>query len=230
MTTEFAVKLPVYGQSSDARFDHCISVAQASEAAGFSTVYVIDHLRLPPERLLGKTTADPARPYFIDAWCTLAAVAACTKTIRIGPQVTPIGLRHPIFIAKWGATVDRISNGRLRLGIGLGHQEVEYVSHGLAFPPFRARYDGMLEGIEIIRRLWSEEEPISYEGKYYSMQDVAFWPKPIQAQVPIWFGGASPSIRHAVALTGDGWFPAAPQHGGFGAEGATDLSGQSRDD
>ena len=215
MAVDFAFKLNVHGQRIDTPFERYLDLACAAEAAGFSGVYVIDHLLLPSPRLVGITDADPSRPYFLDCWCTLAAVAARTTKIRIGSQVTPIGLRHPVFIAKWGATVDRISNGRLSLGVGLGHQEVEYVSHGFPYPPFKERFERMMEGVEIIRRLWTEETPVTYEGKHYSVRDVNFWPKPVQSPPPIWFGGTSPSIRRGVARLGDGWSPAAPQLGGF---------------
>jgi probable F420-dependent oxidoreductase len=212
---EFAFKLNVHGQRLDTPFERYLDLACNAEAAGFCAVYVIDHLLLPSDRLVGITDADPSRPYFLDCWCTLAAVAARTRKIRIGPQVTPIGLRHPVFVAKWGATVDRISNGRLSLGVGLGHQEVEYVSHGLPYPPFKERFERMMEGVEIIRRLWTDETPVTYEGKHYSVKDVSFWPKPVQSPPPIFFGGTSPSIRRGVARLGDGWSPAAPQLGGF---------------
>ena len=215
MSAEFAFKLNVHGQRMDTPFERYIDLVCHAEAAGFCAVYVIDHLLLPSPRLVGITEADPSRPYFLDGWCTLAALAARTRKIRIGPQVTPIGLRHPVFVAKWGATVDRISNGRLSLGVGLGHQEVEYVSHGFPYPPFKERYERMMEGVEIIRRLWTEETSVTYEGKHYSVKDVNFWPKPVQSPPPIWFGGTSPSIRRGVARLGDGWSPAAPQLGGF---------------
>ena len=215
MPVNFAFKLNVHGQRLDTPFERYLDLACSAEAAGFSAVYVIDHLLLPSDRLVGITGAEPSRPYFLDCWCTLAAVAARTRTIRLGPQVTPIGLRHPVFVAKWGATVDRVSNGRLSLGVGLGHQEVEYVSHGFPYPPFKERFEGMMEGVEIIRRLWTEETPVTYKGKHYSVQDVSFWPKPVQSPPPIFFGGTSPSIRRGVARLGDGWSPAAPQLGGF---------------
>jgi probable F420-dependent oxidoreductase len=216
---EFAFKLPMYGQAAETPFSVYIELAQLAEAAGFTTAYVIDHLRLPSKRLIGKTTADADKPYFLDPWTTLAAVAACTSTIRLGPQVTPIGLRHPVFVAKWGATIDRISNGRFVLGVGLGHQREEYESHGFPFPPFQERYERLGEGIDLIRRLWTEDDPVTFDGAHYQVTDVPFWPKPIQARVPIWFGGASERIQHAVARQGDGWFPAAPQSGGLGTDG-----------
>lgn len=215
MAVDFSFKLNVHGQRIDTPFERYLDLARSAEAAGFLAVYVIDHLLLPASRLVGITDADPSKPYFLDCWCTLAALAAATKKIRIGPQVTPIGLRHPVFVAKWGATVDRISNGRLSLGVGLGHQEVEYVSHGFPYPSFKERFERMMEGVEIIRRLWTEEAPVTYEGKHYTVKDVSFWPKPVQSPPPIWFGGTSPSIRRGVAQLGDGWSPAAPQLGGF---------------
>jgi probable F420-dependent oxidoreductase len=212
-----ALKLPMYAQDPNAEFHHVIDLAREAEAHDFTAAYVIDHLLLPTARLVGKTDADLTRPYHIDAWPTLAAVAASTTKIRIGPQVTPIGLRHPVFVAKWGATIDRISNGRFVLGVGVGHQELEYVSLGFPFPPFPERLARLVEGIGVIRRLWESEEPVTYQGDHYTITDVPFWPKPIQAHVPIWFGGTSPAIQRTAAKLGDGWFPAAPQTGGMGA-------------
>ena len=142
MSVSLAIKLPMYAQDYDAPFHHVIDLAIEAEAAGFTAGYVIDHLLLPSARLVGKTDADLSRPYHIDAWPTLAAVAARTTTLRIGPQVTPVGLRHPVFLAKWGAAIDRISNGRFTLGVGVGHQELEYVSLGFPFPPFKERMSG----------------------------------------------------------------------------------------
>ena len=230
MGIEFALKLPIHGQAAGTPFAALAKLAIAAEEAGFSSIYTIDHLLLPPPRLLGFNNADPTRPYFTDGWCSLAAIAALTSRIRIGPQVTPIGLRHPVFVAKWGATVDRISNGRLRLGVGLGHQEVEYTSHGFPYPGFREQFYRMTEGIEIIRRLWTDEEPVTYEGTHYTVRDVRFWPKPTQPTVPIWYGGTSPSIRRGVAALGDGWFPAAPQLGGFGPDFFRDSIAEIRHD
>ena len=212
----FSFKLNVHGQRPGTPFQTFLDEACLAEDLGFHGVYVIDHMYLPTDRLAGYTNADPEVPYFLDCWTTLAAVATVTKRVRLGPQVTPIGLRHPAFVAKWGATVDQISAGRLDLGVGLGHQEVEYSSYGFDYPPFKARYQRMLEGVEIIHRLWTEREPLTFEGNHYQIRDVSFWPKPVQnPRPPFWFGGTSPSIQRAVARWGDGWAPAAPQAGGL---------------
>jgi alkanesulfonate monooxygenase SsuD/methylene tetrahydromethanopterin reductase-like flavin-dependent oxidoreductase (luciferase family) len=212
-----AIKLPMYAQDPDAPFDALLTVAQEAEDAGFVAAYVIDHLLLPTARVYGKTSADLTRPYHIDAWPTMAAIAARTSRIIIGPQVTPIGLRHPVFVAKWGAAIDRISKGRFRLGVGVGHQELEYRALGFPFPPFPERLARLVEGVELIRLLWEQEEPVTFKGTHYQVEDVPFWPKPVQDRVEIWFGGTSPAIQRTTAAIGDGWFPAAPQTGGLDA-------------
>jgi probable F420-dependent oxidoreductase len=222
----------MYAQDPNAEFHHVIDLAREAEAHDFTSAYVIDHLLLPTARLIGKTSADLSRPYHIDAWPTLAAVAARTSRIRIGPQVTPIGLRHPVFVAKWGATIDRISNGRFTLGVGVGHQKLEYDSLGFPFPPFPERLARLVEGLEVIRQLWESEAPVTYAGEHYQITDTPFWPKPIQARVPIWFGGTSPAIQRTAARFGDGWFPAAPQTGGLTptvfAEGLRSIRDQAQ--
>ena len=213
---KFAFKLNVHGQKIDTPFEKLLGLAKHAEDTGFDGVYVIDHLVLPGSRLSGYTNADPERPYFQDCWTTLAAVAAMTKKVKIGPQVTPIGLRHPGFVAKWGSTIDHISGGRFVLQVGTGHQEIEYRSYGFPFPPFKVRYQGLLEGVRMIRALWTEERPVNFTGEIFQAHNVDFWPKPVQKPCPpIWFGGASERIQRAVAEMGDGWTPAAPQAAGL---------------
>jgi probable F420-dependent oxidoreductase len=213
---KFAFKLNVHGQRLDTPFERLLDLARHAEAVGFDGVYVIDHLLLPGARLAGYTDADPAHPYFQDCWTTLAAIAAVTKRVKIGPQVTPIGLRHPVFVAKWGVTLDHISRGRFLLQVGAGHQEIEYTSYGLPYPPFKIRIERLLEGVRLIRALWSGEGPVDFSGEHYQTRQVDFWPKPVQHPLPpIWFGGASERIQQAVAQLGDGWTPAAPQAAGL---------------
>ena len=212
---KFAYKLSIHGQHPGTQFSKLRDLALHAEEVGFDGVFVVDHLRLPAERLVGYSEAHPDRPYFLDAWTSIAALSEVTSTVRLGPQVTPIGLRHPVFVARWGATVDSISNGRLLLQVGAGHQRVEYESHGLAFPELKARIEALREGVEIIRLLWTSEEPVSYRGEHYVLRDVPFWPKPVQPMPEIWLGGASPGVRRLVADLGDGWSPAAPQRDGL---------------
>jgi alkanesulfonate monooxygenase SsuD/methylene tetrahydromethanopterin reductase-like flavin-dependent oxidoreductase (luciferase family) len=214
-TVRFGFKLSIHGQHTSVRFSDLVRLTQHAEQAGFDGVYVVDHLLLPGSRLAGYTDADPARPYFLDAWTSLAALAAVTSRVRIGPQVTPLGLRHPAMVAKWAMTVDQISQGRLLLQVGAGHQQVEYESFGFPYPGLRERVARLREGIELIRALWSTGGAASYQGEHYLLREVPFWPKPMQLRPEIWLGGSSKWIRELVPQVADGWSPATPQGKGL---------------
>jgi alkanesulfonate monooxygenase SsuD/methylene tetrahydromethanopterin reductase-like flavin-dependent oxidoreductase (luciferase family) len=211
----FGFKLAIHGQRTGVRFSDLVRLTQHAEQAGFDGVYVVDHLLLPGSRLSGYTDADPDRPYFLDAWTSLAALAAVTRRVRLGPQVTPLGLRHPAMVAKWAMTLDQISEGRLLLQVGAGHQRVEYESFGFPYPGLRERVARLREGVALIRALWSGQEPASYQGEHYLLRDVPFWPKPVQPRPEIWLGGSSTLIRSLVAEIADGWAPATPQGKGL---------------
>lgn len=215
---KFGFKLSIHGQHPSVKFGDLVDLSRRAEGAGFDGVFVVDHLLLPGERLEGYTNAPPDQPYFLDAWTSLAAIAQATSTVRVGPQVTPIGLRHPVFVAKWAATVDQISNGRLLLQVGAGHQKVEYHSYGFEYPNLARRTERLREGIQVIRELWETAGTAEYEGEHYVLRDVPFYPKPVQARPEIWLGGASTAVRSLVAEVGDGWSPAAPQGGGLTPE------------
>lgn len=215
---EFAFKLSIHGQRTSTTFADLVELAMFAETLGYDGVYVVDHLLLPGSRLTGYTNAPANRPYFLDAWTALAAIAQATKHVMVGPQVTPIGLRHPAFVAKWAATIDQISAGRLLLQVGAGHQKIEYDSYGFEFPKLATRIERLGEGIRVIRALWESTEPANFSGEHYRLENVPFWPKPIQGRPPIWLGGASPAVRDLVAEQGDGWTPAAPQGSGITAD------------
>jgi probable F420-dependent oxidoreductase len=214
---EFAFKLSIHGQLTTTTFADLVGQAVLAEELGYDGVYVIDHLLLPSTRLAGYTNAPIDQPYFLDAWTSLAAIAQATERVKIGPQVTPIGLRHPAFIAKWAATIDQISDGRMLLQVGAGHQKIEYDSYGLEFPKLATRIAALREGIQVIRALWESDDTASYSGDHYVLRDVPFWPKPVQAKPPIWLGGSSPVVRSVVAELGDGWTPASMQGSGINA-------------
>lgn len=230
---EFAFKLSIHGQLTSTRFSDLVGQAVRAEELGYSGVYVIDHMLLPSSRLSGYTNAPAEQPYFLDAWTTLAALAQATKHVKIGPQVTPVGLRHPAFVAKWAATIDNISDGRMLLQVGAGHQKVEYESYGLEFPKLSTRIARLREGIEVIRALWDSKEPASYAGEHYVLEEVPFWPKPVQSRPPIWLGGSSSTVRSLVASHGDGWTPASMQGSGISPaifdEMYRDIAGQVTD-
>ncbi|MBB5790120.1 LLM class flavin-dependent oxidoreductase [Jiangella mangrovi] len=212
---EFAFKLSIHGQHPGTDFRDLVDLAVFAEEVGFDGVYVIDHLLLPGSRLSGYTNAPADQPYFLDAWVALAAIAQATHRVKVGPQVTPIGLRHPALVARAAATLDQVSGGRLLLQLGAGHQRVEYASYGFEFPTLDDRITRLREGIEVIRALWETDGPASYRGEHYLLDEVPFFPKPVQERPPIWLGGASARILDLVAELADGWSPAAPQGKGI---------------
>jgi probable F420-dependent oxidoreductase len=225
---KFALKLNIYGQELDTPFGLFVDLVREAEDAGFDGAFVVDHLFLPAERYVGYTWSDPERPFFLDAWSTLAALAQATSRIKLGPQVSPITFRHPSLLAKAGMTVDRISEGRLILQLGTGWHRDEHDAYGFPFDEdIGARADALEEAVAVIRGLWESPGPYSYEGKHYTLKDAPFWPKPVQQpSPPIWFGGASRRARRMAATIGDGWSPAMP-HGGVGparyAEGLAEI-------
>ena len=224
----YALKLNIYGQELDTPFDRFLTLARDAESAGFDGAFVVDHLFLPPERYVGYTWSDVEKPYFLDAWAVLPALAQATSRIRLGPQVSPITFRHPSLLAKAGMTVDRISNGRLIMQLGTGWHEEEHIAYGVPWDPdIRRRADALAEAMRVIRGLWTTDGPFSFEGSHYTLREAPFWPKPVQEPAPpIWLGGASRRARRLAATVGDGWSPAMP-HGGVGptvyAEGLGEI-------
>jgi F420-dependent oxidoreductase-like protein len=125
----------------------------------------------------------------LDAWTTLAALAAVTSRVRLGTLVSPATFRHPSVLAKSAVTVDRVSNGRAELGIGAGWLEAEHRAYGFPFADLRTRMDVMAEQMEIIARSFADE-PFSFKGEHYEIEDLDALPKPVQRpRPPIVVGG-----------------------------------------
>jgi F420-dependent oxidoreductase-like protein len=125
----------------------------------------------------------------LDAWATLAALAAVTSRLRLGTLVSPATFRHPSVLAKTVATVDHLSGGRAELGIGAGWLEAEHRAYGFPFAPMRTRMDVMAEQLEIVVRSFADE-PFSFEGEHYKLEDLDARPKPVQRpRPPIVVGG-----------------------------------------
>ncbi|MFQ5860630.1 MAG: LLM class flavin-dependent oxidoreductase, partial [Dehalococcoidia bacterium] len=226
---QFATGPATYGQALETPFRRFIQVAQRIEELGYAGIHTVDHMFLRPDRMLARSV-DLQRPYQAEAFTTLAALAAVTSRVYLGPMVTPLSLRHPSLIAKMGAQIDVISHGRLILGCGTGWGEAEHVSFGLPYQPkFSVRYEQLLEGVQLIKKLWTEDGWVSFQGKHFRLQDAPLWPKPIQKpHPPIWFGGMGPRIRRAVAQVGDGWCPAAPHYEGLPPEHYREMLAEIR--
>jgi F420-dependent oxidoreductase-like protein len=159
-----------------------LALAAAAEDAGLEALFRSDHylsLEAPTERAS------------LDAWTTLAALAARTSRIRLGTLVSPATFRHPSVLAKSVATVDHVSGGRVELGLGAGWMELEHRAYGFEFPPAGERVARFAEQLEIVHRLWTEDTT-TFRGRYYTLEECPGLPKPVQRpHPPIVVGGSA---------------------------------------
>lgn len=158
-----------------------VALARDAEAAGWDGFFVWDHLvRRPPWQPI------------VDPWVVLGAIAQATDRLRIGPVVTPLPRRRPAKVARETATLDRLSDGRLVLGVGLGTPDDEYVRFGEDADP-RVRAERLDESLEILAGLWTGET-FTYQGRHHTIDEVRFEPTPVQRpRVPIWVAGRWPT-------------------------------------
>jgi len=183
--------------------------ARAAEAAGFDCFYVPEHTHIPARReaLHPRTgTAElPDDRYLrtLDPWVSLAMAAACTTTIRLGTAVALPAEHDPISLAKTIATLDHLSVGRVRLGVGFGWNTDELADHGV---PTAKRRTVLREYLEAMQALWSQPEA-SYHGQFVSFESSWAWPKPHQQpRVPVALGAAGTETTFAwIARSADGW-------------------------
>ncbi len=169
------------------------AIAAACEEHGVGTLFRSDHyLSVDDRRERGS----------LDAWTTIAALAAITERLRLGTLVSPATFRHPAVLAKSVVTADHVSGGRVELGIGAGWWEGEHEAYGIDLPEVGARMDALEEQMELIRRYW-EEGPFNYEGRHYRAKNLDPLPKPMrQPRLPLILGGRGGprSLRLAAAL------------------------------
>jgi probable F420-dependent oxidoreductase len=183
------------------------AVARSAEECGFESIWMPEHLVLPAE-------IPPSYPYsesgyppissdtpLYDPWVVLGYVAQATDTIRLATNVFVLPLRHPIAVARSVVTVDRLSNGRVTLGIGVGWLEDEFVAMGQSFGDRGKRTDEM---IPLLRRLW-RDDVIEEHGAHFDFGPVKFQPKPRQQTIPIEVGGTTPAALRRAGGLGDGW-------------------------
>ena len=169
-----------------------------AENLGFDSVWVMDHLfntGYIRERLSDK-------PYY-HPMSTLSYLAATTSKVTLGTSVLVLPYHNPVELAKYAATLDQISGGRVALGVGVGAMKEEFDALGISM---RERGSLTNECIDIMKELWSNHLP-SYQSKRWDFSDLYFSPKPSQASIPIWIGGSSPGAIKRTALRGDGWHP-----------------------
>ena len=183
-----------------------LDAAVAADEVGFDSVWLPEHLVLPLQ-MSGQLVPGEEHPpipantpvYDVGSW--LGFVAARTTQIRLGTFVYLLGIRHPFVGARLFATLDKISGGRVEVGVGAGWMTNEWEAAGLDPRTRGARLD---EAIDVCRRLWSEDV-IEHHGEHFPFPPVMFEPKPAQGRLPIVVGGESRRALRRAAEKGDGW-------------------------
>lgn len=176
--------------------------AQAAEDLGYAYIEVPDHVFGASARGDWKPLYNETDP-FHETFAVLAFLAAATKTIGLSSGVLILPQRQTGVVAKQAAEVDILSGGRLRLGIGVGWNHVEYAALGTDWKTRGAR---QAEQVEVMRRLWSGEL-VTFRGRFHDLEKVNIVPPPIQRPIPVWFGGSSDAVVKRAARLGDGWMP-----------------------
>lgn len=178
--------------------------ATTAESVGYDHILAYDHV-------LGANTASRpnwAGPYtseslFHEPLVLFAFLAGITTRLQFASAVLILPQRQTALVAKQAASVDVLSGGRLRLGIGTGWNPVEYEILGENFHNRGVRSE---EQIEVMRRLWAEPA-IEFQGKWHSVPDAGIKPLPPRRRIPVWLGGGAPAVLDRVARVADGWFP-----------------------
>ena len=205
---QLGVFLPISGRATGP--DTLMMAAQSAEKQGFDAIWSADRVVTPwkietpyPYSENHEFIVPPDRP-FLDSFTCLAFLVGCTEKIMLGISVLVLPYRHPLYWTRVAASIEQLSRGRLIMGVGVGWMEEEFAALNV---PFKERGRITDEQLEIVERLWSQEH-ITYEGKYYSLRDLAFYPKPIQQpRIPIWVGGEGRAAQKRTAKYGDAWFP-----------------------
>jgi probable F420-dependent oxidoreductase len=177
-------------------------LARAIERIGFDHIDIFDHVVMgapAPGRVPGPY--NPAMP-ILEALVALSYLAAVTERVTLGTEVLVLPQRQPALVAKQVGTLDTLSGGRVRLGVGVGWQDSEYEALGV---PFAERGPRMDEAIALLRAYWADPA-VTWPGPHYPTTAMAMEPKPPQGlRLPIWIGGSSEPAYRRVGRLGDGW-------------------------
>lgn len=172
------------------------AVAGAAEAAGFGGFGFTDH-PAPTDKWLKAGGHDA-----LDPFVAMGFAAAHTRSIRLIPNVVVLPYRNPFVVAKAGATLDLLSDGRFTLAVGVGYLKREFIALGIDFDDRAALVE---EALQVIRAIWTGDD-VSFEGKNFTASGITAHPRPA-SRPPIWIGGNTGAARRRVAAYGDGWCP-----------------------
>jgi probable F420-dependent oxidoreductase len=180
--------------------------AEAVEGLGFRHAVAFDHV-------LGAGTATRPGWYgytsedlFHEVFVLFGYLAGITRTLELVTGVLVLPQRQTALVAKQAAEVDVLSGGRLRLGVGIGWNRVEYDTLGATFTDRGAR---SAEQVEVLRALWAEPT-VSYEGRWHRIDNAGILPRPPRGRIPVWFGGNAEQVLRRAGELGDGWLPQRP--------------------
>jgi len=189
-----------------------------AEQLGFDSVWVMDHLfnnGYVGDRLQNK-------PYY-HPMATLSHLSATTQRVLLGTSVLVLPYHNPVELAKYAASLDQMSEGRVVLGVGVGAMTEEFQALGISM---RERGSLTNECIAIMKELWTNDEA-SYHSRRWNFDEIKFSPKPLQKpHIPLWIGGSSPGALKRVATLGDGWHPSgvSPEEFSMGLREIHDLT------
>ena len=200
---EIGCHLPTQG--AVATREALLTFCREAEAREIASLWVSDHVVFPRT----ETGEHPGGPFpfpsdmaYLEAVVALSAAASVTERAKLGASVFILGHRHPVVMAKMLSTIDVLSGGRLICGVGVGWWEEELSLLGV---PYRQRGRQADEMIKVFKTLWTDDHP-SFEGRFYTIPDVGFSPKPLQKpHPPIVVGGDSPGAFKRTVELADGW-------------------------
>ena len=194
---QFGVTIPNNWGVADPQ--EVLALGPVAEELGYDSVWVMDHLF--NAGYIRERLAD--RPYY-HPMATLSYLAATTSRVSLATSVLVLPYHNPVELAKYAATLDQMSGGRVILGVGAGAMTEEFEALGI---PMRQRGSLTDESIAIMKELWTSPSP-SYRSRRWEFSDLRFSPKPVQTpHIPLWIGGSSPGALRRAATAGDGWHP-----------------------
>ncbi|GHF33589.1 F420-dependent oxidoreductase-like protein [Amycolatopsis bartoniae] len=173
-------RLDLAGIDPADQWETMLGVAQIAEEGPFESIWLYDHFHTVPV---------PTDEATHEAWALMAAFAAATNRVRLGQMCTCMAYRNPAYLAKFAATTDIVSGGRVEMGIGAGWYEHEWRAYGYGFPPARERLGRLDEGVRIMRQLWTTGKA-TVDGEYYRVDGAICRPLPLQdGGIPLWIAG-----------------------------------------
>jgi probable F420-dependent oxidoreductase len=187
--------------------------AQALQPLGYEHLMAYDHVLGADPSVRPGWTGYTKDSLFHEPFVVFAYLAAIVPGLELVTAVIILAQRQTALVAKQAAEVDVLSHGKLRLGVGIGWNPVEYEGLGMDFHDRGRRFE---EQIEVLRRLWTEPV-LTFEGRYHKITAAGLNPLPVQRPIPIWIGASAEKAIKRAAETADGFFPQRPLEGGWPA-------------